>query len=66
MNSNQLRETYIRACQAFRNRPAMYAQVKTDLRAAFERGELNEVDYKIVEQIHKSFGIIDTKSTIRV
>lgn len=66
MNSNQLRETYIRAIQAFRNRPPMYAQVKVDLKAAFERGELTEVDYKIVEQIHKSFNIIDTKSTIRV
>ena len=66
MTSNQLRETYIRACQAFRNRPAMYAQVKIDLKAARERGEIDEVDYKIVEQIHKSFGIIDTKTAIKV
>jgi hypothetical protein len=66
MDSSKIRESYIKACQAFRNRPAMYAQVKVDLQAARARGELTETDYKIVEQIHKSFNIIDTKSTIKV
>lgn len=66
MNSNQIRECYIRACQAFRNRPAMYSQVMVDLKAAKARGEVSEVDYKIVEQIHKSFGIIDTKTPVKV
>ena len=66
MDSSKIREAYIKACQAFRNRPAMYAQVKVDLNAAKARGEITDIDYKIVEQIHKSFGIIDTKSSIKV
>jgi hypothetical protein len=66
MDSGKIRESYIRACQAFRNRPAMYAQVKVDLVAAKARGEITETDYKIVEQIHKSFNIIDTKTSIKV
>ena len=66
MSSDKIREAYIKACQAFRNRPAMYAQVKMDLQAAKARGEITDTDYKIVEQIHKSFGIIDTKSSIKV
>ena len=66
MSSDKIREAYIKACQAFRNRPAMYAQVKMDLQAAKARGEISETDYKIVEQIHKSFGIIDTKTAIKV
>lgn len=66
MSSDQIREAYIRACQAFRNRPPMYKQVKIDLAAALERGEISEIDYKIVDQIWKSFSIIDTKSAVKV
>lgn len=66
MSSNQIREAYIRACQAFRNRPPMYKQVMIDCRNALANGEITDVDFKIVEQIHKSFGIIDTKSAIKV
>lgn len=64
MSSEQIREAYIRACQLFRNRPAMYAQVKRDLISALDRNEITMTDYKIVDQIHRSFNIIDTKSRV--
>ena len=64
MTSEQVREAYIRACQAFRNRPGMYKQVKSDLIAARDRNEITDIDFKIVDQIWRSFTIIDTKSRI--
>ena len=64
MTSDQVRESYIRACQAFRNHAKRYAQVHIDLVSARERGELTETDFKIVDQIWRSFTVIDTKSRI--
>lgn len=66
MTSEQIRESYIRACQAFRNHTKRYAQVRTDLVAARERGEISDTDFKVVDQIWRSFGIIDTKSRVVV
>ena len=64
MTSEQVREAYIRACQLFRNRPAMYAQVKRDLVSARDRNEITDIDFKIVDQIHRSFNLIDTKRRV--
>lgn len=64
MSSEQVRESYIRACQVFRNHAKRYAQVHRDLVTARNRGELTETDFKIVDQIWRSFTIIDTKSRI--
>lgn len=61
MTSNQIREGYIRACQLFRNHARRYNQVHIDLVGAYERGELTETDFKIVDQIWKSFTVIDTR-----
>jgi len=66
MTSEQVRESYIRACQAFRNHAKRYAQVHIDLVHARDRGELTETDYKIVDQIWRSFTIIDTKRRVTV
>lgn len=64
MTSEQIRESYIRACQAFRNHSKRYAQVHKDLVEARDRGEITAIDFKVVDQIWRSFTVIDTKQRI--
>jgi hypothetical protein len=56
-DSSKLKELYIRACRAFKNRPAMHGQVLIDLSAAYMRNEITKSDYEIVKQVHKSVAI---------
>jgi hypothetical protein len=64
MTSEQIRDGYIRACRAFGGKPAVMRQVMDDLQKALHRGELSDVDYKVVHHMSKTFGVIRSRGSV--
>lgn len=64
MTSEQYREGFIRACQLLRNNHKRYKQVHVDLMDAYNRGAITETDFKVVNQIWRTFGIVSTKQPV--
>ena len=64
MTNDQIRDAYIRACQAFRTHAKRYAQVRVDLIAARDRGEITETDFRVVDQIWRSCSVLDAKRRV--